>query len=819
MGSMAVEILAFFAAVMRAPLVGALILTLLCLGTGEGRAESWDVSPRDNAGAVSPSYCPQGNARVEPEDALVTLRRAVNLVTGFTCFGEPMGDDIVDVAPAVVDNSTIPPTFTAVGEGRIAPEDALLILRAAVGLIELVPPPINPKLAQLLDTVPTPSLGDVNANPPGDFPGPGDVDCDGDGEFDPVEDTVLRVAVETGVPASDPYDICIWFDRSVQGLDFDVSPPGLGPEDHDGDGNGRLDEPPDPDVCATVCPEGSSDSGCAVTESSGQRGAIVNVGPFHLVGPPNDLDVQQWAVVVDPHFALADDTFADNLRTADVIVRQCPPLSPDLLVDPFFGIRVVPPDPSLDDDLSLRIRVENEGDLPVATLFQVDLYVDPESFAFGRPMPGFDTPTPEGDSFKTIAASPQFPLGPGQMVEVEFTDFDPAEPGVQPLRLEPGLHAGVVLVDSAGALGFGVGAVKEFDEQNNVFPDGATEQAARFCVGTERGFGRPDLAVSRVRFFERGGDEIACHRQAGDVVDVEVTIANLDDLPEARDLNISPGGGVLNAYQIVAPGTGLDGFLFDCAPAGAERAPLRALVLDPLSEGDALFLELTRGSSTAPSDVNSDNNLVQVPLLNQPPTVDAGSPISDAATDVPQPLAADVNDPNDVPPGSHPASYDWIVESQPKDSTAEFDDPAREDPLFTADTTGAYTLRLTVTDCPGGFTLSDTVEVTVRENDPPSASAGGDFSVPAKTEDVALDGSASSDPDPGDVLSFQWTQTGGSEPVAIDDATRATATFTAPEVSSDTALVLTFELAVTDLGGNSDTDEIEVTVAPGGDPQ
>ncbi len=795
-----------------------LILIPLGLGFGEARAQSWDVSPSDPVGASSPLYCPLGNEQVEPEDALVTLRRAVNLVTGFSCFGEPFADSIVDVAPAIVDASTNPPTFTAVGDGRVAPEDALLILRDSVGLIQLVPRRIGPKLAQVLDTMPTsPSLGDLNVDPPGDFPGPGDIDCDDDGSFDPVRETFLRVAVETENPPLNPYEICIWFHQSVEGLDFDAPPAGLGPEDHDGDGNGRLDAPPDPDVCTTVCPEGVVGPECAVTESSGASGVIVNLGPFHPVGPANEFNFQDWAVVVDPQFALSDDLFSDNLRTKPVIVRQCPLLSPDLRVDEFFGIRVTPPEPSQSDDLRFTIRVDNQGDLAVKTPFQVDLYVDPEPFPFGRPIPGFNTPIPEGDSFRTIAASRSFPLNPGQSVNIEFTDFDSASSGVQPLRLVPGLHAGVVLVDSVGSFGFGAGAVEESDERNNVFPDGASARAARFCVGSDRGFGSPDLAFSKVRFFQRDTDVVACHRQAGDLVDVEVTIVNRDALPEARDLNISPGGGGQNAYQIVSIGTGLDGFLFDCVPVGADRAPLRSFVAAPLEDND-LELELRTASATAPRDVDFANNVVAVPLLNVPPTIDAGAAIFAAIASVPQALDAEVNDPNDVPPGSHPADYSWSVASQPVGSTVGFDDPALEDPLFSADVAGDYTLRLEVTDCPGGFTLSDTLSVTVAANQPPTAEAGTDFSVAADTPDVELDGRGSSDPDPGDVLSFRWSQTSGSVPVVIDDATDARAGFTAPSTAPDTSLVLTFQLAVTDLAGNIAIDEIQVTVVSGSAP-
>jgi hypothetical protein len=801
----------------KAPLGVALFLTQLCLGSGGLRAEPWDVAPRDNDGASPPLYCPVGNSRVEPEDALVTLRRAVNLVTGFECFDEEIGDHIVDVAPAVIDHSTNPPTVSAIGEGRVSPEDALLILRASVGLIDLVPPKVNPALAQVLDTVPSPpSLGDLNANSP-TFPETGDVDCDADGEFDPVEDTVLRVAVETGFPASRPYDICIWFDRSVENLDFDVPPAGFGPEDHDGNRDGRLTPNPDPDVCATVCPEGSPGPECAFTEFAGDSGSIIHVGPFHPVGPPDDLNFQEWAIVVDPNFVLPDETFADNLRTKDVIVRQCPPLAPDLVVDEFFGVQSVPQSPGSDDDINLQARIANQGELPVSTTFQVDVYVDPGPFPFGVPVPGFDRPQPEGDSFRTIAASPQFPLQPGQSLTLQFNDFDPEESGKQPLRLDPGLHRVVVLADSAGVFGFGVGAVEESDEQNNIFPSGINQHAARICVGTERGFGSPDLAITKARFLQRGSDSLACNRRAGDLVDLEITVANLDEREDARDLDISPGGRVDNAYQILAAGTGLDGFLFDCVPVGQQPVPLRAFVVDPLVD-DAIVLEVKRGSATAPFDVDPDNNLVEVPLLNQPPIVDAGPAISEVRAGVPEPMAPNVSDPNDVPPGSMPiGTYTWTVVSQPEDSEAEFDDAALEAPEFTADMAGAYTLRLTVTDCPGGFSVSDTVVVTVGENEAPSARAGDDFSVDAEEEDVKLDGSKSSDPDAGDELSFEWTQTAG-EPVGIQDADKAIATFDAPAAPAEGAGILTFQLEVTDLAGNTDTDEVQVTVAPSGDP-
>ncbi|MFC6674096.1 PKD domain-containing protein [Marinobacterium aestuariivivens] len=89
------------------------------------------------------------------------------------------------------------------------------------------------------------------------------------------------------------------------------------------------------------------------------------------------------------------------------------------------------------------------------------------------------------------------------------------------------------------------------------------------------------------------------------------------------------------------------------------------------------------------------------------------------------------------------------------------------------------------------FSAPDTVDVTVVENSAPIANAGPDQTVDEATL-VALDGTASSDPDGGDTLSFDW-----AGPVALDNNTSPTPTFTAPFVSAggDT---LTFTLVVTD---------------------
>ncbi|GBC63808.1 cell surface protein [Desulfonema ishimotonii] len=92
-------------------------------------------------------------------------------------------------------------------------------------------------------------------------------------------------------------------------------------------------------------------------------------------------------------------------------------------------------------------------------------------------------------------------------------------------------------------------------------------------------------------------------------------------------------------------------------------------------------------------------------------------------------------------------------------------------------------------------------------NQSPEADAGADQDATSGGR-VSLDGSASDDPDFG-IAAYSWTQTDGTS-VTLSDEDTAFASFTAPGVSD--AEPLSFELTVTDNGGQTSTDTVSVRV-------
>lgn len=106
------------------------------------------------------------------------------------------------------------------------------------------------------------------------------------------------------------------------------------------------------------------------------------------------------------------------------------------------------------------------------------------------------------------------------------------------------------------------------------------------------------------------------------------------------------------------------------------------------------------------------------------------------------------------------------------------------------------------------FALNSQTVIDGNANQPPTANAGTNQSVAAGAT-VTLDGTGSTDGD-GTIVSYAWTQPAG-DTVTLTGATTATPSFTAPSTSAQQTL--TFELTVTDDGGLTATDSVDVQVA------
>jgi hypothetical protein len=156
-------------------------------------------------------------------------------------------------------------------------------------------------------------------------------------------------------------------------------------------------------------------------------------------------------------------------------------------------------------------------------------------------------------------------------------------------------------------------------------------------------------------------------------------------------------------------------------------------------------------------------------------------------------------------PKSGTLSYQW-VQTAGTPVVVLSDDTAAK-PAFDAPDAGLsgkiLTFTLTVTD-DDELVSTDTVDIDVQKI-PPQADAGLDQNV-NEFDPVTLDGSGSV----GVGLSYQWTQPSGTT-VILSGAATATATFTAPDVSS-AGETLTFQLTVTDDDAVISTDTVSITV-------
>jgi hypothetical protein len=188
---------------------------------------------------------------------------------------------------------------------------------------------------------------------------------------------------------------------------------------------------------------------------------------------------------------------------------------------------------------------------------------------------------------------------------------------------------------------------------------------------------------------------------------------------------------------------------------------------------------------------------------NQPPIAKAGA-------DQTILLPADstlLNGSASVDPDGTITSYHWKIVQGPLVPviTSQQEAQTRVKGLLS----GVYHFELTVTDNVG-LLAKDTIEVRVEDpaqiNQPPFACAGVDQVLTLPTNVAALDGSCSSDPD-NNITAYQWTKIAG--PVSYS-LTTAGAVIT--DVNTLTEGVYQFELKVTDAGGLSSKDTVQVVV-------
>ena len=206
----------------------------------------------------------------------------------------------------------------------------------------------------------------------------------------------------------------------------------------------------------------------------------------------------------------------------------------------------------------------------------------------------------------------------------------------------------------------------------------------------------------------------------------------------------------------------------------------------------------------------TDEDLVNVTVMqtdNAPPNADAGDNRTVALGEWVRLNAVDSWDDNTP---TQDLNYSWdqimgtiVVLSNPQNVVTSFTVPD------TITSTEILRFRLTVTDRLGLLGI-DSVDIVVvpPENNAPTADAGA-YQDLEPGDLVTLNGSNSSDPDPDDSLSYLWDQKSGT-PVTLSNYTSITPNFTAP---TGNPTLLVFELTVTDLRGDTGTDDVQIAVA------
>ena len=151
-------------------------------------------------------------------------------------------------------------------------------------------------------------------------------------------------------------------------------------------------------------------------------------------------------------------------------------------------------------------------------------------------------------------------------------------------------------------------------------------------------------------------------------------------------------------------------------------------------------------------------------------------------------------------------SYKWTKIAGPASSNILKPDSSKT--LVETLVMGVYKFELTVTD-DGGLSAKDTVQIIVNDpavNQPPIANAGTDQTITLPTDSMFLNGNLSLDPD-GTIVSYQWIKISGPSSFTIINSQ-----LVQTKVNNLIQGTYQFELKVTDNGGLSAKDTIQITV-------
>ena len=156
-------------------------------------------------------------------------------------------------------------------------------------------------------------------------------------------------------------------------------------------------------------------------------------------------------------------------------------------------------------------------------------------------------------------------------------------------------------------------------------------------------------------------------------------------------------------------------------------------------------------------------------------------------------------------------TYSWAFFNKPGGSSATISNPTNVSPSFDPDVDGEYIVRLTVNDGQNSA-FDDVTIISTTANAAPVANAGADASGYTNIA-VALNGSASSDANPADTLTYHWSivskPTGSIASISPNDNSTTAAT---PDFVTDTEGSYQIQLIVNDGTVNSVADTVNLTI-------